>query len=108
MAFNPNTFNLTKAATIIEAWQQALKALRNAPERVFSLSPATTHGRAVSLLLQFNKVRAAMRAQWPDGHQFDYIVVSKKEVGDGLWQLTFREYVEPSFSIVDEQGEPVT
>lgn len=98
MGFRAKTFDLGSRERLVRAWTTIANELRNQPEVWL---PPPTGKTAGAFLIEMNRVRAAMRAQYADGGQCDHIKaeVAEREGGkvvvftdraDGTQKLVLR------------------
>jgi len=107
MPYKPSTFDLSLHGSVISAWQTVLAGMTEAPGEEYFLAGRFTKSKALSKVLLFNRVRAAMRAQWPDGHRFNHIGVGARKEDNGDYLVVFTDRSEEEVVIVDKEGKPL-
>ena len=73
MAFKASTYDLPSRITYVDTWEQVRQKLQHQPEAYIWLGDKVL---AEKERHQFNRVRAALRAQKTDGWRYDFITVT--------------------------------
>lgn len=110
MPFRPGTFDLSQQAEVLITWTKVANLLQSDPNQEIYTNIGVNKSKSLSLVLLFNRVRSAVRAQYAtDGHAFDNIEVTSCDLQERGFAVRFRDRQATAnkFELTDIAGHPI-